>query len=95
MATYEHRIEEITGGRAPEEGDLNTAMITSDTPPPAVLKAILDELRSGEHAVSDQDEYLEYGDGDDDRNAGHIVHGELHDGNEHDCYDCNPPGEQD
>ena len=59
LETYEQRLKEITGGRAPEEGDFNTARLTASDTPPSVRKAILAELQSVEHAVSNQDEYDE------------------------------------
>ena len=65
METYEDVLRRITGGRAPEEGDLNTArLIASDTPPP-VLREIMAELQTVDHCVGDEEGYDEMFGGDD------------------------------
>ncbi|MDP2670913.1 MAG: hypothetical protein Q8P13_00370 [bacterium] len=91
MATYWERLDQITGGRVPEEGDYNTARLTASDTPPSVRRAIIAELQSIEHGVSDDDVFDEmYPVEDDDRDAFHIAAGKIHTGDERDCYECNP-----
>ena len=81
MATYEQRLQQITGGRVPEEGDFNTASLTASDTPPSVRRDIQAELRSVECCDPDQ-EALEarY-----PSECVHIVNGVMHDGLEQHC----------
>jgi len=88
VATYEERLQQITGGRAPEEGDFNTARLTASDTPPSVRRAIMAELQSVEHGVSDQDIADEM-DGVEPPTF-HVVKGQIHNGEEYDCEVCYP-----
>jgi len=81
MATYEERLKQITGDRAPEEGDFNTARLTASDTPPFVRRAIQAELQAVECSDPDQDAFeamypSEYA---------HIVGVQMHDGLEQHC----------
>ena len=62
LKCYECELDLITGGRAPEEGDFNTAKITSGTLTSEEEKWLMDDLRAVE-AGSNCGYHEEYDDG--------------------------------
>ena len=81
METYEQRLEQITGGRPPEERDLNTARLTASDTPPSVRRAVQAELQTVECYDPDQEALearypSEYA---------HTVGVQMHDGLEQHC----------